>query len=91
MIMNMNVYQNYYLKKQQIVYLIISATLARTVIPLIHDYIWVENIYIHQDHDMIRSITWMDGYPKIRGSWTSFKEIMAQIEQDMALIEKRSE
>lgn len=75
-------------EKQQIVYLIISATLARIVIPPIHDYVWVENIYIHQDHDMMQSITWMDGYSKIRGSWTALKEVIAQIEPDIALIEK---
>ena len=54
---------------------------------MIHNYTWIENIYIHQDYDGIQSITWMDGYPKIRHSWSSLKEVAEQIEQDIFLSE----
>ncbi len=73
--------------KEEVTYLIISATLAKLVIPLIHNHLCIEHIYIQQDHNGIQSVTWMDGYSKIQGTWASLQEIAEQMERDILSIE----
>jgi tetratricopeptide (TPR) repeat protein len=76
--------------KGRVIYFIISATLAKIIIPLIHNYIHLENIYIHQQDDSINdNFTFTDGFSKIRGTWTSLQEIEEQVERDILSIETR--
>jgi len=68
--------------ERQAIYFIISATLGRIVIPLIHNHICIEHIYIQRDDGISQNCTWIDGYSKILGTWSSIQEIEEQVEQD---------
>jgi tetratricopeptide (TPR) repeat protein len=73
--------------KGRVMYFIISATLAKKIIPLIHNETCIEHIYIQKDDNIPQNFALMDGYSKIRGMWSSIEEIMEQAERDIFLME----
>jgi tetratricopeptide (TPR) repeat protein len=75
--------------KGQLIYFIISATFAKIVIPLIHNHVCIEHIYIQWDDSIPQNCSWIEVYSKIRGTWSSLREIEEQVKQDRSSIETR--
>ncbi|CAM4971372.1 unnamed protein product [Rotaria socialis] len=74
----------------KLIYLVLSATLGVSVVPLIHNHRCIEHIYIYQVPDEEESIDWIQDYPKILGSESSIDMIANRIKEDIDLIMKRS-
>ena len=74
----------------KMIYFVISATMAKTVIPLIHDYLCVEHIYIETNNNNTENSNWKYSFSKLRGSWPSIEEIWNEVEKDILMIEADS-
>ena len=75
--------------KDKLLYLVVSDSLADFVVPLIHNHICVERVYICMDSGDVESMDWTKDYSKIHGNWRSVDEISKLLTKDIDLITKR--
>jgi hypothetical protein len=64
-------------------FLVISATIAELLIPLIHKYFSVEKIYLYSSTNDQSSHDWMKSFSKVVSYWTDLKNLSAQINIDI--------
>lgn len=63
--------------------------MGELVVPLIHDHICIEHIYIYRDCDNEESADWTEGYPKVHDNRSSIDRLIEQIKEDIGSIMKR--
>jgi hypothetical protein len=64
-------------------FLLISATIAKLLVPLIHKHFSVEKIYLHSPTNDQSSPGWMKSFSKVVAHWTNVKSLCAQVNIDI--------
>ena len=64
------------------IYFIVSASIGKYVIPLIHDHQCIECIYVYTP-DTEPKIEWLNSYPKIQGTWSVIQQLQVQLNADI--------
>ncbi|CAF0892491.1 unnamed protein product [Adineta steineri] len=75
--------------KDKLIYLVISNTLGKSVVPLIHKHRCIEHIHILQNTDDQNEVDWIKDYSKICGNGTSIRLLLGQIKHGIDLVMKR--
>ena len=75
--------------KDKLTYLIISQTLAKSVVPLIHQHRCIEHIYMLHNLDDQRQVDWIKNYSNICTSKSSIESIVELIMQNIESLMQR--
>ena len=75
--------------KDKLIYLIVSNTLGKSVVPLIHKHRCLEYVYILQNTDRQDQVNWTKDYSKVRISQSSVEQLLQSMKDNIDSLMQR--